>query len=42
MFPALLQRPQLVKGNMQLYSVEQQKSQALESHAAAFASVKVG
>lgn len=35
------QRPQLVKGNMQLFSVDQQRSQALESHAAAFASFKV-
>ena len=30
-------RPQLVKGNMQLYSAAQQRSQALEAHAAAFA-----
>ena len=30
-------RPSLVKGNMQLYSVAQQRSQALEAHAAAFA-----
>ncbi|KAK2982510.1 hypothetical protein RJ640_026353 [Escallonia rubra] len=35
------QRPQLVKGNMQLFSVDQQRSQALEAHAAAFASFKV-
>jgi hypothetical protein len=35
------QRPQLVKGNMQLFSVEQQRSQALEAHAASFASFKV-
>eukprot|EP00850_Spirogloea_muscicola_P021740 SM000260S09936 [mRNA] locus=s260:121843:132691:+ [translate_table: standard] len=35
------QRPQLVKGNMQLYSVDQQRSQALEAHAAAFATFKV-
>eukprot|EP00850_Spirogloea_muscicola_P015188 SM000114S24151 [mRNA] locus=s114:187416:198058:- [translate_table: standard] len=34
-------RPQLVKGNMQLYSVDQQRSQALEAHAAAFATFKV-
>ncbi|THU64931.1 hypothetical protein C4D60_Mb01t31690 [Musa balbisiana] len=34
-------RPQLVKGNMQLFSVEQQRSQALEAHAASFASFKV-
>ena len=30
-------RPSLVKGNMQLYSAAQQRSQALEAHAAAFA-----
>ena len=30
-------RPALVKGNMQLYSVAQSRSQALEAHAAAFA-----
>lgn len=36
-----LQRPQLVKGNMQLFSVEQQRSQALEAHAASFATFKV-
>jgi hypothetical protein len=30
-----------VKGNMQLFSVEQQRSQALEAHAASFASFKV-
>ncbi|CAI0443755.1 unnamed protein product [Linum tenue] len=36
-----LQRQQLVKGNMQLFSVEQQRSQALEAHAAAFAQFKV-
>ncbi|XP_063938993.1 clathrin heavy chain 1-like isoform X4 [Daucus carota subsp. sativus] len=35
------QRPQLVKGNMQLFSVDQQRSQALEAHAASFASFKV-
>lgn len=35
------QRPQLVKGNMQLFSVDQQRSQALEAHAASFASYKV-
>ena len=29
-------RPALVKGNMQLYSVAQQRSQALEAHMAAF------
>lgn len=37
----VLQRPQLVKGNMQLFSVDQQRSQALEAHAASFASFKV-
>lgn len=36
-----MQRPQLVKGNMQLFSVEQQRSQALEAHAASFATFKV-
>ncbi|KAF4387547.1 hypothetical protein F8388_011695 [Cannabis sativa] len=36
-----LQRPQLVKGNMQLFSVDQQRSQALEAHAASFATFKV-
>lgn len=30
-----------MKGNMQLFSVEQQRSQALEAHAASFASFKV-
>ncbi|XP_063938999.1 clathrin heavy chain 1-like isoform X9 [Daucus carota subsp. sativus] len=35
------QRPQLVKGNMQLFSVDQQRSQALEAHAASFASFKI-
>jgi len=34
-------RPQLVKGNMQLYSMEQQRSQALEAHAAAFSTHQV-
>ena len=34
-------RPQLVKGSMQLYSVEQQRSQALEAHAAAFTVLKL-
>ena len=34
-------RPQLVKGFMQLYSVEQKRSQALEAHAAAFSTLKV-
>lgn len=36
-----LQRPQLVKGNMQLFSIDQQRSQALEAHAASFAQFKV-
>lgn len=35
------ERPQLAKGFMQLFSVEQQKSQPLEAHAAAFASIKL-
>ncbi|KAH8519947.1 hypothetical protein H0E87_001406 [Populus deltoides] len=35
------ERPQLVKGNMQLFSVDQQRSQALEAHAASFAAFKV-
>jgi len=34
-------RPQLVKGNMQLFSVAQQRSQALEAHAAAFCTHQV-
>ena len=34
-------RPQLVKGNMQLYSVAQQRSQALEAHAAAFSTHQI-
>ncbi len=34
-------RPALVKGFMQLYSVEQKRSQALEAHAAAFSTIKV-
>ncbi|KAJ6350385.1 hypothetical protein OIU78_006534 [Salix suchowensis] len=34
-------RQQLVKGNMQLFSVDQQCSQALEAHAASFAHFKV-
>jgi len=37
----LRRRPQLVKGFMQLYSVEQKRSQALEAHAAAFSTIKV-
>lgn len=39
--PGVPERPQLVKGNMQLFSVDQQRSQALEAHAAVFASFKV-
>ncbi len=39
--PGAAERPQLVKGNMQLFSVDQQRSQALESHAASFASFQV-
>eukprot|EP00884_Botryococcus_braunii_P006634 jgi/Botrbrau1/15972/Bobra.0294s0010.1 len=35
--PGAPERPQLVKGFMQLYSVDQKRSQALEAHAAAFA-----
>jgi clathrin heavy chain len=30
-----------VKGNVQLFSVGQQRSQALEAHAASFATIKV-
>ncbi|KAK3233841.1 hypothetical protein CYMTET_55889 [Cymbomonas tetramitiformis] len=33
------ERPSLVKGNMQLYSCDQQRSQALEAHAASFGTV---
>jgi clathrin heavy chain len=33
-------RPALARGVMQLYSVEQAKSQPLEAHAAAFSTVK--
>ncbi|CAM0874310.1 unnamed protein product [Alopecurus aequalis] len=39
--PGAPERPQLVKGNMQLFSVDQQRSQALEAHAASFATIKV-
>ncbi|CAA6654735.1 unnamed protein product [Spirodela intermedia] len=39
--PGSPERPQLVKGNMQLFSVDQQRSQALEAHAASFASFNV-
>lgn len=38
--PTCSRRPQLARGFMQLYSVEQAKSQPLEAHAAAFATVK--
>ncbi|XP_062075441.1 uncharacterized protein LOC133779503 [Humulus lupulus] len=37
----VLERQNLVKGNMQLFSVEQHRSQALEAHAAAFAQFNV-
>lgn len=40
--PGAPERPQLVKGYMQLYSVEQGRSQALEAHAAAFTTLKLG
>ena len=40
-FPLPPQRPALVKGNLQLFSVEQQRSQSLEAHAAVFASFTV-
>ncbi|KAB1217632.1 Clathrin heavy chain 1 [Morella rubra] len=39
--PGSPERPQLVKGNMQLFSIDQQRSQALEAHAASFAQFKV-
>ncbi|WZY83498.1 hypothetical protein YC2023_029882 [Brassica napus] len=39
--PGPPERAQLVKGNMQLFSVDQQRSQALEAHAASFAQFKV-
>ncbi|XP_028123484.1 clathrin heavy chain 1-like [Camellia sinensis] len=39
--PGSPERPQLVKGSMQLFAVDQQRSQALEAHAASFASFKV-
>ncbi|KAL5063601.1 hypothetical protein RYX36_025338, partial [Vicia faba] len=39
--PGSPERPQLVKGNMQLFSVDQQHSQALEAHAASFSQLKV-
>jgi hypothetical protein len=40
--PGAPERPQLVKGFMQLYSVEQARSQALEAHAAAFTALQLG
>ena len=40
--PGAPERPQLVKGAMQLYSVEQGRSQALEAHAAAFTTLALG
>ncbi|KAL5997908.1 Clathrin heavy chain 2, partial [Asimina triloba] len=39
--PGSSERLQLVKGNMQVFSVDQQRGQALEAHAAAFALFKV-
>lgn len=39
--PGVPERPQLVKGLMQLYSIDQSKSQALEAHAAVFSMIKV-
>ena len=39
--PGAAERPALVKGNMQLFSVEQQRSQALDAHAAAFGQLKL-
>ncbi|KAF9611320.1 hypothetical protein IFM89_030109 [Coptis chinensis] len=39
--PGTPERPQLIRGNMQLFSVDQQRSQALEAHSASFASFKV-
>ncbi|EIE26635.1 clathrin heavy chain [Coccomyxa subellipsoidea C-169] len=38
--PGAPERPQLVKGFMQLFSVDQKRSQALEAHAAAFSTLK--
>jgi hypothetical protein len=40
LWPFLSPRPALARGVMQLYSVEQAKSQPLEAHAAAFSTVK--
>ena len=39
--PGSLEKPQLIEGNMQLFSVEQHHSQALETQAASFATCKV-
>ncbi|KAM7265861.1 hypothetical protein ACFE04_003544 [Oxalis oulophora] len=39
--PGAPERSQLVKGSMQLFSVDQQRSQALEAHAASFAQFKL-
>ncbi|CAH8354698.1 unnamed protein product [Eruca vesicaria subsp. sativa] len=39
--PGPPERAQLVKGNMQLFSLDQQRSQALEAHAASFSQFKV-
>jgi hypothetical protein len=39
--PGAPERPQLVKGALQLYSLEQGRSQALEAHAAAFAQLNL-
>eukprot|EP01025_Chloroclados_australasicus_P037130 TRINITY_DN3781_c1_g3_i1.p1 TRINITY_DN3781_c1_g3~~TRINITY_DN3781_c1_g3_i1.p1 ORF type:complete len:1706 (-),score=246.11 TRINITY_DN3781_c1_g3_i1:418-5535(-) len=39
--PGPAERPNLIKGFMQLYSVDQQRSQALEAHAAAFSRIQV-
>ncbi|KAF2548426.1 hypothetical protein F2Q70_00023776 [Brassica cretica] len=39
--PGPPERPQLVKGNMQLFSVDQQQTQSLDAHAASFAQFKV-
>ncbi len=39
--PGAAERPQLVKGFMQLYSIEQGRSQSLDAHAAAFSMVKL-
>mmetsp|Transcript_40808 Transcript_40808/g.97020 ORF Transcript_40808/g.97020 Transcript_40808/m.97020 type:complete len:1701 (-) Transcript_40808:29-5131(-) len=38
--PGAPERPQLVKGFMQLYSMEQSRSQALDAHAACFSTLK--